>query len=97
MKTSYPKSWSLLSFILMAASAIAAAVLPKNSIVTTTEFNGSLTATGVDDEKLTCSATDDISADCFASTAKGSYTTVTNCISSGLQPTINNTTIRDDK
>lgn len=97
MKTRYPKTWSLLSLALIAVSAVAAAVLPKNSSINNAGFNGSLTATGKDDEKLTCSLTDNISAGCFASTAKGSCSTISPDTSSGLQPTKDNTTITDDR
>lgn len=89
------RKWSLLGLVLIAASAVTAAVLPKNQIDKEAAFNGSLTETNDRNDEYTCDITDDISNGCFASTARGSVTTVGLLSSSGTARTKDNTTLQD--
>lgn len=91
------KKWSLLGVILMGASAVTAAIMPKNtSSGNRVEQNGSITASSVLGETLTCKVSiDDPTQPCHASTAV-SGSTVGAALNTNRNATVNNTTIVGD-
>lgn len=89
------KKWSLLGLVLIAASAVTATVLPKNSI-NKVQPNGSLTASDFFNDTLSCNVTDDITNPCYASEIlELSGSTCLFCVTS-TTATANNTTLVGD-
>lgn len=91
------KKWSMLGLVLMAASAVTAAVLPKNADNNKAEFDGTLTASSLNDENSrTCRATESgIVSGCNITTASAAATTVSPALTSGVVQTGGNTTAVD--